>query len=78
MIASRMDRARADAGISTWAEHDCVEIDHDVDAGFVRVRDILHAERMKRTRQAGPIPFARGWMGRGGATSENDRAKTLI
>jgi guanylate kinase len=29
----------------------------------VKVREILHAERMKRTRQTGLIPFVRELMG---------------
>ncbi len=61
VIDRRMDRARAD--ISHWAEYDYVVINDDVDACFVKVREILHAERMKRTRQTGLIPFVRGLMG---------------
>ncbi|UIP07765.1 guanylate kinase [Erythrobacter sp. SDW2] len=61
VIDRRMDRARAE--ISHWAEYDYVVINDDVDACFVKVREILHAERMKRTRQTGLIPFVRGLMG---------------
>ena len=60
VIDRRMDRARAE--ISHWAEYDYVVINDDVDACFVKVREILHAERMKRTRQTGLIPFVRGLM----------------
>jgi guanylate kinase len=61
VIDRRMDRARAE--ISHWAEYDYVVINDDVDQCFVKVREILHAERMKRTRQTGLIPFVRGLMG---------------
>lgn len=61
VIDRRMDRARNE--ISHWAEYDYVVINDDVDQCFVRVREILHAERMKRTRQTGLIPFVRGLMG---------------
>ena len=61
VIDRRMDRARAE--ISHWAEYDYVVINDDVDACFVKVREILHAERMKRTRQTGLIPFVRELMG---------------
>ena len=57
VIDSRMDRARGE--ISHWAEYDYVVINDDVDDCFVKVREILHAERMKRTRQTGLIPFVR-------------------
>lgn len=60
VIDSRMDRARGE--ISHWAEYDYVVINDDVDACFVKVREILHAERMRRTRQTGLIPFVRGLM----------------
>jgi len=57
VIDDRMERAKAE--ISHWAEYDYVVINDDVDACFVKVREILHAERMKRTRQTGLIPFVR-------------------
>ena len=60
VIDARMDRARGE--ISHWAEYDYVVINDDVDQCFVKVREILHAERMKRTRQTGLIPFVRGLM----------------
>ncbi|MFZ1743793.1 MAG: guanylate kinase [Pontixanthobacter sp.] len=61
VIDSRMDRARGE--ISHWAEYDYVVINEDVDQCFCKVREILNAERMKRTRQTGLIPFVRGLMG---------------
>lgn len=61
VVESRMERARAE--ISHWAEYDYVVINDDVDACFAKVREILHAERMKRTRQTGLIDFVRDLMG---------------
>jgi len=61
VIDDRMDRARAE--ISHWAEYDYVVINDDVDECFDRVRDVLDAERMRRTRQTGLIPFVRELMG---------------
>ncbi|MFN2098791.1 guanylate kinase [Altererythrobacter sp. MF3-039] len=60
VIDSRMERAKAE--ISHWAEYDYVVINDDVDQCFVKVREILHAERMRRTRQTGLIPFVRELM----------------
>ena len=61
VIDSRMERARAE--ISHWAEYDYVVINDDVDECFARVREVLDAERMRRTRQTGLIPFVRELMG---------------
>lgn len=60
VIDSRMERARGE--ISHWAEYDYVVINDDVDQCFVKVREILHAERMRRNRQTGLIPFVRELM----------------
>ena len=49
-----------------WASGPCSTnfvINDDVDECFTKVREILHAERMKRTRQTGLIPFVRELMG---------------
>lgn len=61
VIDSRMDRARAE--ISHWAEYDYVVINDSVEECFARVCEILDAERMRRTRQTGLIPFVRELMG---------------
>ncbi len=61
VIDGRMERARGE--ISHWAEYDYVVINDDVDACFAKVREILDAERMRRTRQTGLIPFVRELMG---------------
>ena len=60
VIQARMDRARAE--ISHWDGYDYVIINDDVDVCFDKVRAILEAERMKRQRQTGLIPFVRGLM----------------
>ncbi len=61
VIDDRMERARAE--ISHWAEYDYVVINDDVEECFDRVREVLDAERMRRTRQTGLIPFVRELMG---------------
>ncbi len=61
VIAARMERARAE--ISHWDGYDYVIINDDVEVCFAKVRAILEAERMKRARQTGLIPFVRGLMG---------------
>ncbi len=61
VIDDRMERARAE--ISHWAEYDYVVINDDIEECFDRVREILDAERMRRTRQTGLIPFVRELMG---------------
>lgn len=61
VIAARMERARAE--ISHWDGYDYVIINDDIDVCFAKVCAILEAERMKRQRQTGLIPFVRGLMG---------------
>lgn len=58
VIAARMDRAQAE--ISHWDGYDYVVINDEVESCFDKVREILAAERMKRTRQTGLIDFVRG------------------
>lgn len=60
VITARM--ARAQAEISHWDGYDYVVINDDVEDCFAKVREILAAERMKRTRQTGLIDFVRGLM----------------
>ncbi|MCW3798154.1 guanylate kinase [Sphingomonas sp. BN140010] len=57
VVAYRM--ARAANEISHWAEYDYVLINRDMDACLVQVRAIVAAERMKRQRQIGLVPFVR-------------------
>jgi guanylate kinase len=61
VIAARMERARAE--ISHWDGYDYVIINDDIEVCFDKIRAILEAERMKRMRQTGLIPFVRGLMG---------------
>ncbi|WP_299194102.1 guanylate kinase [uncultured Erythrobacter sp.] len=60
VIDDRMERARAE--ISHWAEYDYVVVNDNVDECFDRVCEVLDAERMRRTRQTGLIPFVRELM----------------
>jgi guanylate kinase len=60
VIAARMERAHAE--ISHWDGYDYVIINDDVNDCFAKVHAILEAERMKRQRQSGLIPFVRGLM----------------
>lgn len=60
VIAARMERARGE--ISHWDGYDYVVVNDDIDLCFSKVREILHAERMKRARQTGLIGFVRGLM----------------
>jgi guanylate kinase len=60
VIESRMERARAE--ISHWDGYDYVIINDAVEECFAKVREILAAERMKRQRQTGLIPFVRELM----------------
>jgi guanylate kinase len=49
--------ARAQSEISHWDGYDYVVINDDIDACFQMVRQILDAERQRRTRQTGLIGF---------------------
>jgi len=60
VIDSRM--ARAQGEISHWDGYDYVIVNDDIDECFGKVREILHAERMKLARQTGLIGFVRELM----------------
>jgi guanylate kinase len=60
VIDARMERARAE--ISHWDGYDYVVVNDDIEACYTKVREILHAERMKRARQTGLIGFVRELM----------------
>ena len=60
VIAGRM--ARAQSEISHWDGYDYVVINDDIETCFAKVRTILQAERLKRTRQTGLIDFVRDLM----------------
>ena len=51
--------ARADNEISHWDGYDYVLVNDDVEACFAKVKTILAAERLKRSRQTGLIGFIR-------------------
>jgi guanylate kinase len=57
VIAFRM--ARAADEISHWAEYDYVLINRDMEACLRQVQAIVAAERLKRQRQLGLVPFVR-------------------
>ncbi len=57
VIVGRMQRASAE--VSHWDGYDYVLINDDIDRCFAEVRDILEAERLKRSRQTGLIGFIR-------------------
>ncbi len=48
-----MRLAKANHEISHWNEYDYVVINHDLEDSLSKVLSILHAERLKRTRQQG-------------------------
>ncbi len=60
VIKARMARSKAE--ISHWDGYDYVVINDDVDRCFARVREILHAERVRRSRQTGLVDFVRDLM----------------
>jgi guanylate kinase len=51
--------AKAAGEISHWAEYDYVIVNDNIDAALAKVVAILHAERLKRTRQIGLSQFVR-------------------
>jgi guanylate kinase len=57
VIRVRMERAAGE--ISHWPEYDYVLINRDTDECLAEVRAIVAAERLKRTRQIGLVPFVR-------------------
>ncbi len=57
VVAFRMQRAASE--ISHWAEYDYVLINKDTSECLAQVRSIVAAERLKRQRQLGLVPFVR-------------------
>jgi guanylate kinase len=57
VIADRM--ARAEGEISHWPEYDYVLVNRDTAECLGEVRAIVAAERLKRSRQVGMVPFVR-------------------
>lgn len=58
VIVNRMSRAANE--ISHWDGYDYVLVNDDAQSCFEKVQSILHAERLKRSRQTGLIGFIRG------------------
>ena len=58
VIRGRM--AKSEAEISHWAEYDYVLVNHDLDECEQRVRTIVAAERLRRTRRRGLAAFVKG------------------
>lgn len=58
VIDARMERAMNE--VSHWDGYDYVLVNDDVEDCFQKVRTILAAERLKRSRQTGLIGFIRG------------------
>jgi len=61
VIRDRM--ARAAGEISHWPEYDYVLVNHDTETCLAQVSAIVAAERLKRTRQIGLVPFVRDLVG---------------
>lgn len=55
VVAKRM--AKAVSEISHWAEYDYVIVNQDINAALTKITSILHAERLKRSRQEGLSGF---------------------
>lgn len=51
VVQKRMEKAISE--ISHWTEYDYVILNQDLDAALEKITAILHAERLKRTRQEG-------------------------
>ena len=61
VIAARMAGAREE--IKHWDAYDYVLVNDDIDVCFERLQTILHAERLRRSRQLGLAGFARAMLG---------------
>lgn len=61
VIAERMARARDE--ISHWGEYDYILVNANAETCLGEIRDILHAERLRRKRQLGLASFVRSMLG---------------
>ena len=61
VILDRMSRAASE--ISHWPEYEYVLVNTDADKCLEQVRSIVAAERLKRQRQFGLVPFVRDLIG---------------
>jgi guanylate kinase len=57
VVAARM--AKANDELSHWAEYDYIVVNRDLEDAKTRVRSILEAERLKRSRQTGLSDFVK-------------------
>ena len=57
VVARRL--AAAGEEISHWPEYDYVIVNHEIDDSIAKVRAILSAERLKRSRNTGLVDFVR-------------------
>jgi guanylate kinase len=60
VVANRM--AKANDEISHWPEYDYVIVNDDVDRALARIREIVGAERLRRTRQTNLSEFTTSLM----------------
>ena len=58
VVAKRMAQSRSE--ISHWAEYDYVLVNDDLDRAEADLRAILAAERLRRDRRPGLVPFVNG------------------
>ena len=61
VVADRMHRAAGEIG--HWAEYDYVLVNADMEKCLGKVRTIVAAERLKRSRQVGLVAFVRDLIG---------------
>jgi guanylate kinase len=62
-VAKRM--AKAAGEISHWPEYDYVIVNDDLDPAHAKIKSILQAERLRRTRQIGLSDFVRDLIAEG-------------
>lgn len=58
VVKSRMSKATSE--MSHWAEYDYIIVNQDIEESVAQAEAILKAERLKRERQVGLLPFVRG------------------
>ncbi|MFC5560868.1 guanylate kinase [Methylobacterium aerolatum] len=62
-IERRLSNARTE--IQRWSEYDYVIVNDDLDSAFTALKNILAAERLKRTRRTGLAAFVEGLLAEG-------------
>ncbi|HSZ75035.1 MAG TPA: guanylate kinase [Rhizomicrobium sp.] len=65
VVANRM--AKANDEISHWPEYDYVIVNDDVDRALVKIKEIVGAERARRTRQTNLAEFTTSLMNEAGS-----------